>query len=86
LFGYRDTNGWKGLSLSKVYVRDNKSRLFEDATLSIELEAETVQHSVNQGFVVATHPLSKKGWHAFEPGELLVFQEGMVCFSTHRSF
>lgn len=85
LFCYHDANGWKGLALSKVYIRDHKSRRFEDATMTINLEGELADHSVNQGFVVATRPLSDKGWTLFEKGELIVMEDGMARFSTHRS-
>jgi glutamine amidotransferase len=84
LFAYHDASGWKGLSLSKVYVRDHQSRRFEDATLTVDLHGEGVDHSVNQGFVVATQPLSSKGWYRFEASELLVMEDGMARFSTHR--
>jgi len=79
---YHDSAGWKGLTFSKVYVRGERVSHLEDETLRIELEED---QSVNHGFVVATRPLSTKGWHTFEPSELLVLEGGMARFSTHRA-
>jgi glutamine amidotransferase len=82
LFSYFDAAGWKGLTFSKMYVRGNKISHLEDETVQIDLKED---ESVNPGFVVATRPLSTKGWHNFEPGELLVLENGLARFSTHRS-
>lgn len=80
LFCYHDAAGWKGLTFRRMYIRDHKSHHFEDATVSIDLEGK----SINHGIAVATHPLSAKGWHPFQAGELLVLEEGAVRFSSHR--
>ena len=57
LFCYHDTGGWKGLNFRALRVRDHQTRHFEDASLAIDVEAE----SANHGFVVATQPLSAVG-------------------------
>ena len=36
----------------------------------------------NQGFVVATNPLSETGWHQFQPGQLVVFDHGRLAYSS----
>ncbi len=81
LFCYHDTGGWKGLNFRSLRVRDHQTRHFGDASLAIDVEAE----SGNHGFVVATQPLSAHGWHSFRTGELIVFERGSICFSSHRN-
>lgn len=81
LFCYHDAAGHKGLHFRAVRVRDPETRRLEDPTMEINLGGP----AFNQGFVVATCPLSAAGWHSFRHGELLVFEEGRVCFSSARS-
>lgn len=81
LYCYRDINGWKGLAFSKLHLREREGRALEDATVHIDLEGGEVNH----GFVVATHPLGNEGWHEFQTGELIVFEDGIVRFSSARA-
>lgn len=81
LFCYHDTAGYKGLTFRKVHIRSEEVRRFEDAEVQIDLEGS----AANYGFVVATYPLSRTGWQRFEPGELLVFENGSMAYSSHRS-
>lgn len=81
LLCYRDATGWKGLAIRKVNLSDHQVRSFEDPTLRVELEGQ----SVNRGYVLATRPLSSTGWHNLQPGELMVLEGGMIQFSSHRS-
>ena len=80
LFCYHDAAGFKGLHFRKVHVR-GALRRFEDADLRIDLAGE----DVNQGFVIATHPLSSAGWQPVSCGELIVIEQGLVRFSSQRS-
>jgi glutamine amidotransferase len=80
LLCYHDAAGYKGLTFRKVYIQSHETRRFEDPTLHVKLEGA----SFNHGFVVATCPLSSTGWQRFQPGELLVLEEGVVRFSSHR--
>lgn len=80
LFVYHDVNGWKGLNFRKVRVGDEGPRHFGDETLSVDLGADAVNH----GFVVATSPLSRSGWHPFRLGELIVLGRGEILHSSHR--
>src|SRR5262245_41301351 len=74
LFCYFDANGWKGLHLNKIYIRGEKLQHLEDRTMQIELGQTGI---VDHGFVVASQPLSGKGWQPFQPGELLVVEGGV---------
>ncbi len=80
LFVYHDANGWKGLNFRKVRVHDGQDRHFGDASLSVDIKGQAVNH----GFVVATCPLSPSGWHSFGLGELIVFERGEIRHSSHR--
>ena len=79
LFCYHDQGGYKGLTFRKVQLRDGETRRFEDGEVQIDL----AEGAVNHGFVVATNPLSRHGWQRFLPGELIVLEKGLVCFSSH---
>lgn len=81
LFCYHDASGYKGLHRRAVHIQDNEIRRFQDATVTIDLAGD----SVNQGFVVATRPLSGSGWQSFHPGELIVLEGGTLRFSSERS-
>jgi predicted glutamine amidotransferase len=78
LFAYHDSADFKELHFRRITLHDNEIRRFEDAEIRIDLAgAET-----NQGFVIATHPLSSWGWHPFLPGEMIVFDKGSIQFSN----
>ncbi|MBY0526192.1 MAG: class II glutamine amidotransferase [Gemmataceae bacterium] len=81
LFCYHDIQGWKGLHFCNFWIREKGQRL-ADAQLGVDLEE---RESVNHGFVVATQPLSSKGWRSFQPGELLVLEDGTARFSSQRT-
>jgi predicted glutamine amidotransferase len=80
LFCYRDSNGWKGLAIRKVYVPDGSKRSFGDPEIRFNLASSGVNH----GFVVATGPLSPTGWQTFDAGELMVLSGGLVKMSGHN--
>jgi glutamine amidotransferase len=80
LFVYHDAAGYKGLTFRKVHIGSDQLRRFEDSQVQIDVEGE----SINQGYVVATHPLSESHWHPFHPGELIVLAGGQPVFSSHR--
>lgn len=80
LFAYHDVTAWKGLHYRPMLVRDQETRRFEDTDLRLDLGGG----AVNAGTVIATHPLSLTGWEKFLPGELIVFEEGTIRFSSHR--
>jgi glutamine amidotransferase len=80
LFCYHDRGGYKGLTFRRVQMPDLDTRRFEDTQWTVDLTEE----AANQGFVVATRPLSLHGWRSFHPGELLVLEAGHVRFSSHH--
>ena len=80
LFCYHDAAGWKGLTIREVFIPDWNKRSFADPDVQVHLESD----SVNHGYVVATRPLSQKGWISFQPGELMVLENGRVVFSSQN--
>ncbi|HEX8198878.1 MAG TPA: class II glutamine amidotransferase [Isosphaeraceae bacterium] len=80
LFCYHDAAGWKGLCFRPLRFSDRQARHFGDVDLTFDLEAD----AVNRGVVVASRPLGRGAWPSFRLGELLVLQDGAVCFSSHR--
>ncbi len=84
LFVYHDANAWKGLNFRRVRVREGQPRHFGDDDLGIDLTSPEGRSRTNNGFVVATCPLSPTGWHSFHLGELIVFDRGQVVYSSHR--
>ena len=80
LFCYHDKAGFKGLHFRRILMSDNEIRRFEDASMRLDLAGD----DVNQGFVIATRPLSQSSWHPFQAGELIVFGNGLVQFSSQR--
>jgi predicted glutamine amidotransferase len=79
LFCYHDRGGYKGLTFRRVRMPDLGTRRFEDAQWTVDLAEE----AANEGFVIATCPLSPHAWRPFRPGELLVLEGGQICFSSH---
>lgn len=84
LFVYHDVNGWKGLNFRRVRVHDGQTRHFGDDDMGIDL-APGPDARPNAGFVCATFPMSPTGWHPFQRGELIVFDRGVVVYSSHRA-
>jgi predicted glutamine amidotransferase len=81
LIVYHDRNAWKGLTYRKVFLHQDSAHHFGDATMTVALQAEPVNH----GCIVATNPLSLEGWERFVPGEMKVLHQGNIVFSERPS-
>jgi glutamine amidotransferase len=81
LFCYHDQAAYKGLTFRKIYMQDGEKRRFADDEVKLDL----VDDDVNHGFVIATNPLTSRGWLRFQPGELIVLEGGSMRYSSHRS-
>jgi glutamine amidotransferase len=80
LFAYRDMAGHKGLTVRQLRLKSAEPRQLEDREMRVELAGDFPNH----GFVIATRPLNDRTWHDLHPGELIVFADGSVSFSSHR--
>jgi glutamine amidotransferase len=78
---YHDRGGWKGLHHKQVLIHEESKGRFEDADLRLEMAGQPT----NFGVVVATAPLSPRGWESFGKGELIVLSEGAIRYSSHRT-
>jgi len=78
---YHDLGGWKGLHTKQVLVHRDERPRFQDAEVRVKMGSQPV----NMGVVVATTPLSRRGWQSLERGEMIVLREGALCFSSHHS-
>jgi hypothetical protein len=66
------------LTWRNVLLHENSTHTFNDATVSVDLQGEPVNH----GVIVATNPLSLEGWVSFAPGELKVLHAGTIEFAS----
>ncbi len=81
LFAYRDANGFKSLTMRMSRLYSGAPRSLDDPDVEISVRGEGGAHMC----AVATHPLSKTGWHDLQPGELLVIERGRPSWSSERS-
>lgn len=83
LFCYYDKNGYNGLCfVQRIAPFGTVHLLDEDFEINLAEEKEPSQ----RGFIIATKRLTDERWENFHPGELIVFRNGdMVFSSTGRS-
>jgi glutamine amidotransferase len=81
LLCYHDINGYNGLS----YVKREApfSTVMVDDDFEVDLAKE--KDPSTKGFVVATRPLTNEAWTSFHPGELIIFEDGEMKFSSHQT-
>ena len=82
LFVYHDVNGWKGLTFRKITIDDQHARHIGDDVVNVELTSP----ATDPGYAIATCPLDESEWQTFHTGELIVFEAGIMKFSSHRTF
>ncbi|MCQ6253574.1 class II glutamine amidotransferase [Methanocaldococcus sp.] len=81
LFAYRDCKGKKDLHFLKRKPPYGKIRL-KDEDYVINLG--DVKNVSEEGFIIATNPLTNENWESFENGELIVFKNGEMIYSNKR--
>ncbi len=79
LFAYHDRAGYVGLHFLLRQAPYKVVRL-RGEYLTVDL-AEIVDPD-ERGYIVASEPLSDENWVSFKPGQLLVFFEGNLIFSS----
>jgi glutamine amidotransferase len=77
LFAYYDKSGHVGLHFLRRQAPYKVVRL-RDQYLTINLEE--VIDPREQGYIVASKPLSNESWQRIEPGQLLVFSDGKIIY------
>ena len=85
LYAYRDANGYNGLCCLKRQAPFPTTRLHDT---EIEVRLGDIKDPSEEGWIVATRPLTDEPWAAMKPGELMVFSAGKrvfrsTTFATH---
>lgn len=81
LFAYKDYRGRRELHFLKRKPPYGRIRL-EDEDYIINLgDVKSVRE---EGFIIATNPLTNEDWKSFENGELMVFKNGEMIYSNKR--
>ncbi len=80
LFAYYDLTFHNGLTFTKRKY-PFKVICYEDEDFCVDLS--TMKKKNEYGFIVATRPLTKEIWAPFHPGELLVFKNGEIVYTSH---
>ena len=79
LFCYYDKNGYNGLCFVHREAPYRQIRLVdEDFEINLAEEKDPIQ----KGFVIATRCLTDEQWEDFSKGELIVFSNGDIVFSS----
>ena len=79
LFCYHDKGGYNGLCFVQRKAPFDTVRL-EDEDFEINLSEEKIPSQ--KGFIIATRPLTNERWESFHAGELIVFRDGNIIFSS----
>lgn len=79
LFCYHDMNDFNSY---RIVQRNNLSDngRFHDEEFEIHLVDES--KPTQKGFIIATNPMTPEPWEKFLPGELMVFKNGEMVFSS----
>ena len=81
LFAYKDYRGRRELHFLKRMPPYGRIRL-EDEDYVINLG--NVKSANEEGFIIATNPLTNENWMSFENEELIVFKNGEMIYSNKR--
>lgn len=81
LFCYHDQNGYNGLKIIRREAPFSSVRLADD-DFRINLNEE--KDPEQKGFVISTTPLTNENWESFDAGELIVFKNGEMQFSSNN--
>lgn len=79
MYCYFDNKGRGGLSYVHRQTPFSHVRLVDE---DYEIELESVKGPYQEGYVIATFPLTNEDWVSFDPGELIVFKKGRMEFSS----
>lgn len=89
LFCYFDANGYNGLCFVQRRFPFGTVCL-EDDDYKIDLSHKKKKDPSQKGFIIATKRLTNERWDNFNPGELIVFRNGEIIYSSsgrdHETF
>ena len=81
LFCYHDIEGYNGLCFVQRKSPFQIIKL-EDLDWKIDLKEEKTTNQI--GYIIATKRLTDEKWIEFKEGELIVFKDGKMIYSSHR--
>ncbi len=81
LYAYHDARGYKGLHLLRREAPFERVRL-NDEDWEGELRGE--KGADERGYLIASAPLTDENWRPFEPGSLLVFENGEQIYNSSQ--
>ena len=82
LFCYRDIKGRKRLNLTH---RVSPYEIIDLIDVDFTINLSEVKDDDEEGYIIATEPLTNpETWDEFEHGELMVFKEGRIVFSSNN--
>jgi predicted glutamine amidotransferase len=77
LYAYHDANGYNELWCLKRQAPFSVTRLSDN---DIELNLGDKKNASEEGWIVATRPLTTENWNRINPGELMIFNSGKRVF------
>ncbi|EHP85984.1 class II glutamine amidotransferase [Methanotorris formicicus] len=81
LFAYKDYRGLRKLYFLKRMPPYGRIKLRDEDYV---VNLGDIKDLSEEGFVIATNPLSNENWKSFENGELMVFKNGEMIYSNRR--
>lgn len=81
LFCYHDQNCYNGLSLLERCSPFGAVRLLDE---DYEIDLEESKDPEQRGYIIASHPLTNENWQRFRGGELKVFNNGSLIYSSRQ--
>jgi glutamine amidotransferase len=81
LFCYHDRNDYIGLYFIQRKPPYDEIKL-EDIDWKVDLREE--KNPNKTGYIIATKQLTNESWERFNKGELIVFEDGEMIYSSHR--
>lgn len=79
LFCYYDKRGYNGLCFVQRKAPFNTVRLTDE---DFEIDLSEEKDPSQKGFIIATQQLTNERWENFHSGELIVFRDGNMIFSS----
>ena len=79
LFCYHDRQGYNGLYYLNRKAPFSRTRYIDE---DIEVDFSLHKEPGQEGYVIASHPLTEENWTRFGAGEMIVFKDGKKIYSS----
>ena len=81
LFCYHDIEGYNGLCFVQ---RKSPFQIIKLEDLDWKIDLKEEKTTSQTGYIIATKRLTDEKWIKFEEGELIIFRNGKMIYSSHR--